>query len=356
MEEGTKRKIIGVSDFPKPYKQRETHRSDYHSLSERRRDYSIERWTDKYSFSGVKNFRFSEDNSSLADNTNSNELSNESLKEKIRSIPSQITESQKLLKTSIFQTPAPQYPTKCLILNIYKIKQTQYEDKSTSPPPAGFCSQLQQSLQEKSLQEKSLQEKSLQEKSLQEIDHLKYDNLQQTVERVESNKRSTKVETPAGRIIDHNVDACDEIGRELNGNILNKEDCPLVGENIETLLLRREANKNSLTPRSRSKFEHLIKTLSYSNEEEQLVLYKVLQSAPVSSKLKITESVPYKGEPKVSCLHLTPAPSYVLSRINTPWSSSGTSEPSPISAPATHANTANTADGARSAGLTQLIF
>ena len=48
---GTKRKIIGVSDYPKPYKQRETQRSDCHGyLSERRRDYSIERWSGRLFF------------------------------------------------------------------------------------------------------------------------------------------------------------------------------------------------------------------------------------------------------------------------------------------------------------------
>ena len=71
---------------------------------------------------------FSEENSSMADNPSSeHQLSNESLREKIREIPNHITESQKLLKTSIFQMPEPEFPTKCLILNIYKIKQPQYE-------------------------------------------------------------------------------------------------------------------------------------------------------------------------------------------------------------------------------------
>ena len=70
----------------------------------------------------------------MADNPSSeHQLSNESLREKIREIPNHITESQKLLKTSIFQMPAPEFPTKCLILNIYKIKQPQYEVSVSYP-------------------------------------------------------------------------------------------------------------------------------------------------------------------------------------------------------------------------------
>ena len=87
-------------------------------------------WTLKTQVVAVDNdnFCFSEENSSLADHpVSEQQLSNESLKEKIRSIPNHNSESQKLLKTSIFQMPAAQYPTKCLILNIYKIKQPQYE-------------------------------------------------------------------------------------------------------------------------------------------------------------------------------------------------------------------------------------
>merc|ERR1719278_490456 len=90
------------------------------------------------------------------------------LVEKMREIPHHITESQKLLKTSIFQMPAPEFPTKCLILNIYKIKQPQYEDKSTSPPPREFCSSLQC------------------QTSLQEIDH---------IVRPETSERQARLET-----------------------------------------------------------------------------------------------------------------------------------------------------------------
>ena len=61
--------------------------------------------------------------------------------------------------------------------------------------------------------------------------------------------------------------------------------------------------QESLTPRSRSKFEHLIRNLRESNDDEQLVLYKVMNSPTpakrLDTKLRITEVVPYKGEPKV---------------------------------------------------------
>ena len=36
-------------------------------------------------------------------------------------MPHHITQSQKLLKTNIFEAARPQYPTKCLILDIYKV-------------------------------------------------------------------------------------------------------------------------------------------------------------------------------------------------------------------------------------------
>ena len=57
---------------------------------------------------------------------------NDSLREKLREVPSHISESQKLLKTSIFQTPQPQFPTKCLILNIYKIQHQHLEVRVNS--------------------------------------------------------------------------------------------------------------------------------------------------------------------------------------------------------------------------------
>ena len=74
---------------------------------------------------------FSDDNSSAADmlwhQTSSEHHHSDPYREKLREVPSHIAQNQKLLKTSIFQTPQPQFPTKCLILNIYKIKHQQYE-------------------------------------------------------------------------------------------------------------------------------------------------------------------------------------------------------------------------------------
>ena len=202
-------------------------------------------------------------------------------------IPNHITESQKLLKTSIFQMPAPEFPTKCLILNIYKIKQPQYEvgllvfairwnninfqDKSTSPPPGEFCSGLQcQPCQP----------------SLQEIDHLV---------------------KPSHTDSEH----CERQGRVVTENIFKKEKIQKISAQKENRI-PLNTNKNrllnaetgrGLTPRSRSKFEHLIRNLRESNDDEQLVLYKVMDSpAPAprpGHNLRITEVVPYKGEPKV---------------------------------------------------------
>ena len=72
--------------------------------------------------------RDSEDNSSLAEPVSSGQSQ---LKEKLLCVPANIAQSQKLLRTSIFQTPEPQFPTKCLILNIYKIKHQQLEVSTT---------------------------------------------------------------------------------------------------------------------------------------------------------------------------------------------------------------------------------
>ena len=55
----------------------------------------------------------------------------------------------------------------------------------------------------------------------------------------------------------------------------------------------------TMTPQSRSKFEHLIKNLKESNEDEKLVVYKVMEVAETHKNIKITDFVPYKGEPKV---------------------------------------------------------
>ena len=146
-------------------------------------------------------------------------------------------------------------------------------------------------------------------------------------------------------------------------------------QKIQKFISQKEnRNKNSLTPRSRSKFEHLIKNLRECNEDEQLVLYKVLESPPLSNNLKISEAVPYKGEPKVNFLRrvcraldiyrlfkkkcgrvsflyigfrLDFDRCIVLYRINTVWSFSGISELLIMSAPATVGSVTNNGDVAR---------
>jgi len=259
--EVTKRKMIGVSDYPKPYRNKDFHRAGGY-LSERRREDSIE----------------SEENSSLADHPSSeHRYSHESLREKMREIPHHITESQKLLKTSIFQMPAPEFPTKCLILNIYKIKQPQYEDKSTSPPPREFCSGLQVPPCQP---------------SLQEIDHL-----------VKPGHQDSENCERQGRVSTENISKKEKI-QKISAQKENR--IPIITN--KNRLLNAETGRGipqeSLTPRSRSKFEHLIRNLRESNDDEQLVLYKVMDSlapAPAprpGNNLRITEVVPYKGEPK----------------------------------------------------------
>merc|ERR1719357_1231553 len=116
-ETAAKRKVIGVSDFPKPYENKETTEIDCHkSMTERRR----KRSTDSAVYSNIYN----QTSARLRD-------SHDPLIERVKQVPLHIAESQKLLKTSIFQLKSPQYPTKCLILNIYKIK---YDKKPTAPP------------------------------------------------------------------------------------------------------------------------------------------------------------------------------------------------------------------------------
>jgi len=342
---GVKRKIIGVSDYPKPYKNVEIERSHCKVyLGDRKREHSVE----------------SEENSSMADNPPSQMSEsqlNDSLREKLREVPSHISESQKLLKTSIFQTPQPQFPTKCLILNIYKIQHQHLEDKSTSPPPQHF------NVVEKVL-EKNTQTHD--QSSLQEVDHLvktsqKHGHLNKTtVEKTnfkspkfqplieEINKTSaghsndiakstlkctkksiigknTPVAIEASQKVPHSLGQVKEPATKCNTltmNVLKKEKnnelfAQLTNkEKIEKFLshdpkdisMKNVKNNHlkvqyesipaeSLTPRSKSKFEHLIKNLKESNEDEQLVLYKVMDADP-GKKLKITDYVPYKGEPK----------------------------------------------------------
>lgn len=113
-----KRKVIGVSDFPKPYENKDIGEIDSQKyISERRRKRSAE--------SAAYSNLYNQTSARLRD-------SQDPLIERVKQVPQHIADSQKLLKTSIFQLKSPQYPTKCLILNIYKIK---YDKRSGSPPP-----------------------------------------------------------------------------------------------------------------------------------------------------------------------------------------------------------------------------
>ena len=260
----------------------------------------------------------------------------------MREVPSHIAESQRLLKTSILQMPEPQYPKKCLILNIYKIKHQQVEDKSTSPPPLEF------SIKERIVETKNQNQQT----SLQEIDHLsKSINLSSDksrisdipkVERRQSKavkRKSPVIEEKEFLKVDRNTDKPEtkstyivpevkllapEPERKdkrnsmpLTKNVLRKEkDNNLFtqltqkekiekylskeqrSEKMSSMLIHDDIQAESLTPRSKSKFEHLIKNLKESNEDEQLVVYKMME-VDTGKKIKITDFVPYKGEPKV---------------------------------------------------------
>jgi len=120
-ESVSKRKMIGISDFPKPYENKDIRETDSHKyLTEGRRQKSEESaaYSNLYNQTSVR----------LRD-------TKDPLIERVKQVPLHIAESQKLLKTSIFQLKSPQYPTKCLILNIYKIKY----DKRQTTPPAVTC-------------------------------------------------------------------------------------------------------------------------------------------------------------------------------------------------------------------------
>jgi len=113
----SKRKMIGISDFPKPYENKDPAEGDSQKyMTERRRKQSAE--------SAAYSNLYNQTSARLRD-------SHDPLIERVKQVPLHIAESQKLLKTSIFQLKSPQYPTKCLILNIYKIK---YDKKPTAPP------------------------------------------------------------------------------------------------------------------------------------------------------------------------------------------------------------------------------
>ena len=164
-----------------------------------------------------------------------------------------------------------------------------FQDKSTSPPPREFCSGLQC------------------QPSLQEIDHIVKPGHKDRVNQ------------------EGNIEIYERQARVTTENILKKEKTQKISAQKENRipinlnknrLLNVETGRGagggegggsipqeSLTPRSRSKFEHLIRNLRESNDDEQLVLYKVMNSPTpatrLGSKLRITEVVPYKGEPKV---------------------------------------------------------
>ena len=165
-----------------------------------------------------------------------------------------------------------------------------FQDKSTSPPPREFCSGLQC------------------QPSLQEIDHIVRPQTSERQARLETENISKKE-----KIQKISVQKENRIPMNTNKNrLLNAE----IGRGIP---------QESLTPRSRSKFEHLIRNLRESNDDEQLVLYKVLDSPSpaqiAGTNLRITEVVPYKGEPKVvvepTSVSLTNFLTVFLFRINT---------------------------------------
>jgi len=117
----SKRKMIGISDFPKPYENKDAGESDSQKyMTERRRKRSAE--------SAAYSNLYNQTSARLRD-------SHDPLIERVKQVPLHIAESQKLLKTSIFQLKSPQYPTKCLILNIYKIK---YDKRPTTPPAVKY--------------------------------------------------------------------------------------------------------------------------------------------------------------------------------------------------------------------------
>ena len=245
--------------------------------------------------------------------------------------------------------PEPQYPKKCLILNIYKIKHQQVEDKSTSPPPVEF------SIKEKIVETKNQNQQT----SLQEIDHLsKSHNLSKDISRLNGipkgerrqskavKRKSPVVEEKEFSNVDGKADKEETKSTFIVPEVKLDSDCKilkeperrdkrnsmpltknlLTKENLFTQLTQKEKiekylsqdqrtekrkqlsdklkplvgdiSTESLTPRSKSKFEHLIRNLKESNEDEQLVVYKMME-VDTGKKIKITDFVPYKGEPKV---------------------------------------------------------
>ena len=170
---------------------------------------------------------------------------------------------------------------------------------------------LQQSLQDRDLQQ-SMQERD-QHQSMQQRDNIlrSLENNDSKPPPSENNLKKTGNQVKSIVEGESRIDYCEE--RVLSGKLKEGKDIQMFAQlttqdRRKKFLSRKEngipmnSNKNSLTPRSRSKFEHLIKNLRESNEDEQLVIYKVLEcqhSSALNNKLKITEVVPYKGEPKV---------------------------------------------------------
>ena len=102
--------IIGASNYPRPYRNvgLSSGNCGRHCLLDRR-----ER-------------SLGSEDSSAADTAASNTTAHSRA---VRLVPQHITQSQKLLKTNIFEAARPQFPTKCLILDIYKVAASQ--DKVT---------------------------------------------------------------------------------------------------------------------------------------------------------------------------------------------------------------------------------
>jgi len=139
-----RRKMIGISDFPKPYENKDISENESQQyFSERRRKRSSESaaYSNLYNQTSVR----------LRD-------TKDPLIERVKQVPLHIAESQKLLKTSIFQLKSPQYPTKCLILNIYKIKY----DRRPSLSPAANCQYLENKQGVKSIPDPCLEQVQVQ--------------------------------------------------------------------------------------------------------------------------------------------------------------------------------------------------
>ena len=209
------------------------------------------------------------------------------------------------------------------------------------------------------LNENFLNKNSNDQKSLQEIDHLvrkndtKFDEIQQknstqnkNISKPSENNSDSKILRNSNQLnrldqqsqkqnskntLSNTVESerdksmmrvsSENNNNKLTVNVLKKEKNNELfaqltqKEKIEKFLSHGEKNKNRLdrltrlqrdeevssdllTPRTKSKFEHLIKNLKESNEDEQLVIYKMMDADP-EKKLTITDFVPYKGEPKV---------------------------------------------------------